>query len=108
LPSAARMRGALVSSPIPAAAMYWLPDRQVVHRGLPIFAAFFPEAHHTVIIQVPMIGHPESGHGADAGTGIGQHAEHGVIAEADEVTGVDLAEQLARLLDGELGGLCLQ
>jgi hypothetical protein len=88
--------------------MYWLPDRQVVHRDLPIFAAFFPEEHYTMSTQVPMIGHPESGYCADAGTGIGQHAEHGAIAEADEVTGVDSAEQHARLLDGELGGLCLQ
>jgi hypothetical protein len=88
--------------------MYWLPYRQVVHRDLPIFAAYFPEAHHTRILQVSMIGHPECGHGADMGIGISYHAEHGEIAEADEVTGVDLAEQLVRLLDGELGALCLQ
>ena len=58
-----------------------------------------------MIAQVPIISHTEPRHGADAGAGIGQHTEHGAIAEANDVTGIDRPEQLAGLLDGELGGL---
>jgi len=37
--------------------------------------------------------------------GAGWHAEHGAIAEADDVPAVDRLGQLVGLLDGELGGL---
>ena len=106
-PSAARKRGALGSlGDAGCGDVFVEPGREVVaHRDLAVLAVFFPEAQHAVIAQVAIIGHPEPGHGADAGAGVGQHAEHRAIAEAHNVAGIDRSEQLARLLDGELGGL---
>jgi hypothetical protein len=57
-----------------------------------------------VIIQIPIVRQTEFGHRSDAGAGVGEHAEHGAIAQPNHVVGVDRVEQLARLLDGELGG----
>jgi hypothetical protein len=42
-----------------------------------------------VVTQIAIIGQAEFGHGTDAGTGVSQHAEHGAIAEADDVIRVD-------------------
>jgi hypothetical protein len=62
------------------------PARQVMaHRNLAILAAFFPEAEHVVIAQVPVVGQAEFSHGADAGASIGQDAEDGAIAQADDM-----------------------
>jgi hypothetical protein len=58
-----------------------------------------------VITEISIIGHTKSRHAADTGAGIGQHAEHGAIAQPDNVAGIDGPEQFAGLLNSELSGL---
>jgi hypothetical protein len=96
----------LSSSAIPAAVMYSLSHRQLMaHRNLPVVAAFLPEVQHAVFTEIAVVGQTEFGHGTNAGTGIGEHAEHGAITESHNMFSVDRFEQPA-VLDGKLGGLC--
>src|SRR5262249_26301775 len=65
------------------------PGGEIVADGnLSVLAVFFPEAQHAVVAQVAVVGQAEPGHGADAGAGIGQDAEHGAIPETNDITDI--------------------
>ena len=84
------------------------PAVEVVADGdLALLASLFPEPQDPLgplVLQIPA---PQPGDRADAGPGVGQGAEQGAIAEADDVGGVDRAEQVPGLGDGESGRLAV-
>ena len=84
------------------------PAVEVVAYGdLPLLASLFPKPEDPLgplVLEVPS---PQTGDGTDAGPGVGQSAEQGEIAEADDVGGVDRAEQVPGLGDGEAGRLAV-
>ena len=74
---------------------------------LALLAPLFPEpqdALGTLVLEVPAA---QPGEGADTGPGVGEGAEEGAVAEANDVGEVDGGEQVPGLLDGELGGLAV-
>ena len=84
------------------------PAVEVVADGdLPLLASLFPEPQNALgplVLEVPS---PQPRHGADPGPGVGQGAEQGPVAEAHDVGGVDRAEQVPGLGDGESGSLAV-
>jgi hypothetical protein len=68
-------------------------------------AAFFAEAERPLFAEIPQVAEAQPGDGADARAGIGEHDEHGAIAQAHDVGHVDRAQEFARLLDANLGGV---
>ena len=80
------------------------PGIQIVaDRDLAHLAAFFAEAQRALLAEIPQIAEAQPGDGADARAGVGENAEHGAIAQADDVAHVDRAQEFARLLDADLG-----
>ena len=84
------------------------PAVEVVADGdLPLLASLFPKPEDPLgplVLEVPS---PQTCNGTDPGPGVGQSAEQGEIAEADDVGGVDRAEQVPGLGDGESGRLAI-
>ena len=79
----------------------------MAYGDLPLLASLFPKPEDPLgplVLQVPS---PQTGDGTDAGPGVGQSAEQGEIAEAHDVRGVDRAEQVPGLGDGEAGSLAV-
>ena len=73
----------------------------VTDRDLAHLAAFFAEAQGPLFAEIAQVAQAQPGDGADPRAGVGEHAEHGAIAQADDVTEVDRAQQFARLLDAD-------
>ena len=70
------------------------PAVEVVADGdLALLAALFPEPQNSLGALVLQIPTPQTGHGADAGPGVGQSAEQGAIAQAHHMGSIDRAEQ---------------
>ena len=74
-----------------------MTDRDLAH-----LAAFFAKAQGPLFAEIAEIAQAQPGDGADLRAGVGKHPEHGTIAQADDVTEVDRAQQFARLLDADL------
>ena len=70
---------------------------------LPVRPSLLPECEGAVRAVVAEILEPELRHSANPGAGVGEGAEHGTIAQADRPGGVDGREQLAGLLNRNLG-----
>ncbi len=75
-----------------------MTDRDLAH-----LAAFFTEAQGPLFAEIAQVAQAQPGDGADPRAAVGEHPEHGAIAQADDVTGVERAQQFARLLDADLG-----
>ena len=75
----------------------------MAHRNFPILTALFPETQHAPFAEVPIVGEAQLRDGPDASAGVGQNAEYGAIAEADDVAGVDRLKKFTGLLDRQLG-----
>ena len=76
-----------------------MTDRDLAH-----LAAFFAEAQGALFAEIAQVAEAQPGDGADPRASIGEYPKHGAIAQADDVTEVDRAQQFARLLDADLGG----
>ena len=82
------------------------PAIEVVADGdLALLAALFPEPQDALGALVLEVAAAQPGEGADAGPGVGQHAQHGPIPQSHDVGEVDGGEQVPGLLDGELWGV---
>ena len=84
------------------------PAVEVVADGdLPLLSALFPKPQNSLgplVLEVPAAA---AGDSADPGPGIGEGSQKAAIAEAHGVGGVDRAEQVAGLGDGEAGSLAV-
>jgi hypothetical protein len=77
----------------------------VVRRHFVALAAFLVEADPPALAIGKIILDPHRHDGADAGEGVGHHADQGAVAQADEGRGVDALDQHAGLVGREHGGL---
>ena len=109
-PRAARNRGVSLGSAVDPGRHQVLlePAVEVVADGdLALLAPLFPEPQDALGALVLEVAAAEPGEGADAGPGVGQHAQHGPISQSHDTREVDGGEQVPGLLDGELGGLAV-
>ena len=74
---------------------------------LAVLSALFPEPQNPLGPLVLEISTPQPGDGANPGPGVGQGPPNSAISEADYMGGVDRAEQVAGLLDGQAGSLSI-
>ena len=109
LPRAERNRGVSLGCVLDPGRLQVVPEPavEVVADGdLPLLASLFPKPEDPLgplVLQIPS---PQTGDGADAGPGVGQGAKQGPVAEA-HVGGIDRAEQVPGLGDGESRGLAV-
>ena len=74
---------------------------------LTLLAALLPEPEVPLGSLVLEILSPRLGDSADPGPGVGQGRKEGGIGQVHVVGGVDLAEQVPGLLDGQAGSLAV-
>ena len=70
-------------------------------------AAFLAEVEPPLVAVRVVVADLELGDGAGAGGGVGEDHEQGLVAQADDVGGVDGSEEVLDLVLGEGGGLAL-
>ena len=84
------------------------PAVEVMADGdLSLLASLFPKPQNPLgplVLEVPA---PQTGNSADAGPGVGEGAEQSPVAEAHDMGGIDRAEQVPGLGDGESRGLAV-